>query len=654
MLKIILMAVSFVAGIVFTVFAQNNIIPMPIHMQLESGRLNLSSGLVLQTSIFDPISSKSLSAEIDALKGVLKEWNILLHNNAKKGIPVIRLELVAAKDQQSDEAYRLKIDRNGILIAASSPVGIFYGLQTLRQFELANNRIQYATIVDKPAFAWRGFLVDVGRNYQPIDMLKEQIDVMAKYKLNVLHFHFTEDLAWRLASKKYPGLTDASVMRRWEGKYYSEAEFRDLIKYCKQRNILFFPEIDMPGHSAAFKRYFGVDMQSDAGMLYIKELLKEFKETYPELDYLHIGGDEVKITNNNFMPEITKYVEDLGYKMTMGWEPGSNLSANTYRQLWMGGPTVIEEKGDQVYIDSKHLYINHMDPLETVTTLFYRKIGEQTEGNNNLLGATLCAWPDRAVAHPIDMFYQNAVYPGLLTFAERSWRGQGRSLWTANILPKGTRENNDFEEYEVRLLNHKTSYFTDKPFPYVKQMGLVWDLIGPFDNGGDLEAIFPIEEAPFSTAYSAMKQVEGGTVVLRHWWNDVVQGAIDNPSENTTWYARARIYCDQEGERGFWIGFDNLSRSYASDSPDLGTWDNRKSWVKVNNKLIEPPIWKQAGIAGDLEIPYVDEGYSYRAPTNINLKKGWNEVFIKLPVKDFNGKNWQTPVKWMFTFVPVD
>ena len=77
MLKIILMAVSFVAGIVFTVFAQNNIIPMPIHMQLESGRLNLSSGLVLQTSIFDPISSKSLSAEIDALKGVLKEWNIL-------------------------------------------------------------------------------------------------------------------------------------------------------------------------------------------------------------------------------------------------------------------------------------------------------------------------------------------------------------------------------------------------------------------------------------------------------------------------------------------------------------------------------------------------------------------------------------------------
>ena len=106
--------------------------------------------------------------------------------------------------------------------------------------------------------------------------------------------------------------------------------------------------------------------------------------------------------------------------------------------------------------------------------------------------------------------------------------------------------------------------------------------------------------------------------------------------------------------KDFWIGFDNLSRSYASDSPDLGTWDNRKSWVKVNGELIAPPVWKQAGMVGDLEKPYLDEGYSYREPTKIKLKKGWNEVLIKLPVKDFNGKNWQTPIKWMFTFVPVN
>ena len=141
---------------------------------------------------------------------------------------------------------------------------------------MQNRKLSVCEIQDKPAFSWRGFLVDPGRNYQPLAMLKEQIDIMARYKLNVLHFHFTEDIAWRLASKKYPGLTDAKYMTRWAGDFYTESEFRELMTYCADRHILLLPEIDMPGHSAAFKRYFGVDMQSDSGIMYIKELLEEF------------------------------------------------------------------------------------------------------------------------------------------------------------------------------------------------------------------------------------------------------------------------------------------------------------------------------------------------------------------------------------------
>src|SRR5690606_40130300 len=105
----------------------------------------------------------------------------------------------------------------------------------------------------------------------------------------------------------------------------------------------------------------------------------------------------------------------------------------TIRQLWMGGPEAVTAQGEMVYIDSKHLYINHMDPLETVTTLFFRRIGEQDAEHRNLKGAVLCSWPDRAVAAPEDMFYQNAIYPFLLTFAERIWQGGGKSGWVANI-----------------------------------------------------------------------------------------------------------------------------------------------------------------------------------------------------------------------------
>src|SRR5699024_1644870 len=312
--------------------------------------------------------------------------------------------------------------------------------------------------------------------FLPLELIKEQIDFMALYKLNVLHFHFTEDIAWRLFSGKYPGLTAADNMLRNKGDLYTAKQFQEIIDYCKKNNILLLPEIDMPGHSDAFTRFFGVDMQSKKGMIHIKELLKEFKENFPELEFLHIGGDEVEIKNKNFMPEITRYVESLGFNKTMGWDPGSNLEPQTIRQLWMGGPERVVES-ESMFIDSKHLYINHMDPLETVTTLFYRKIGEVGKHHSSLLGATLCVWPDRLIEKPLDMYLQSAVFPGMLSFSERVWRGGGLSGWVANIPTKRYQEL-DFIEFEARILNHKNIWFQGKPFPYQKQSHQIWDLIG--------------------------------------------------------------------------------------------------------------------------------------------------------------------------------
>jgi N-acetyl-beta-hexosaminidase len=211
----------------------------------------------------------------------------------------------------SEEAYQLKVSENNISLPANSLHGIFNGLQTLRQLIENNKTIAGCEILDWPAFSWRGYMVDVGRNYQSLKLLKQQIDVMSRYKLNVFHFHPTEDIAWRIAIKKYPRLTEAKNMIRDKGKFYSEKNIKDLIQYCRDRFITFVPEIDMPGHSAAFTRAFGFDMQSEKGLKIVKEIVTEFDSIY-HLPYFHIGADEVKFTNKNFIPEITDLIHQHG------------------------------------------------------------------------------------------------------------------------------------------------------------------------------------------------------------------------------------------------------------------------------------------------------------------------------------------------------
>lgn len=187
----------------------------------------------------------------------------------------------------------------------------------------------------------------------------------------------------------------------------------------------------------------------------------------------------------------------------------------------------------------------------------------------------------------------------------------------------------------------------------LKQSAMEWKLYGPYENSGDLTKKFAPEEG-----ISALKPFTiqiGGTIILRHWWYPLIKGALEEVAkENTTWYASTRIWSDKEQNKPFWIGFNNLSRSTATDSPPAGAWDHKSSQIWVNGQEIAPPAWKRGSQKGDSEIPLIDEGYEYRAPKLIPLKKGWNDVLIKAPVGSFKGKDWQNPVKWMFTFVPAD
>ncbi len=563
------------------------------------------------------------------------------------------IELVLGKvsaPQLEEEAYTLSVTPNKILITANTSHGIYNGIQTLLQLMRDGSLVTTCEIHDWPAFSWRRYMVDVGRNFQSMNLLKQQVDVLGKYKFNIFHFHFTEDIAWRLQSKLYPQLTAPENMLRNKGMYYTEDDLKELIAYCKERYITLLPEIDMPGHSAAFKRAMGVDMQSDSGIAILKNILKEFFTTFSGLPYFHVGGDEVHISNKNFMPDILKYVESFG-KKTIAWSPGAPLDGKTIRQLWMSNNGEKNNASLQ-FIDSRHLYINHMDPLEAVVTIFNRQMGDKIKEDENTKGGTLCLWPDRKVENEDDVLKMNPVYPGLLAFAERSWRGGGNKGWTATIGAPGSAEANEFTTFEDRLLDHKKLYFKALAFPYVKQSSIVWKLYGPYENKGELSKQFEPEKDIAKEARLASSQsVVGGTIVWRHWWAPLIKGVLNDPKENTTWYAYTKIWSEEERVQDFWIGFNNLSRSPATDSPQPGTWDDHQSKVWVNGKIIAPPYWARGGQKGNPEIPLIDEGYEYRTPTKILLKKGWNNILIKAPVGSFKGKDWQNPVKWMFTFI---
>lgn len=477
---------------------------------------------------FDLKALRSIVIKSEELRSEAIKFQIFLKQNGltipiktfANDQPAIELHLKQlVVPHLSQEAYSIDIDSKRIIITANTAHGIYNAFETFKQLTSGLN-VRACQITDWPAFEFRGYMVDVGRNYQSMPQLLEQIDAMAKYKLNVFQFHATEDVAWRLESKKYPQLMKAEFMTRDKGKFYSTEDIKKLIRYCEERHIEFLPEIDMPGHSAAFRRAMGVDMQSQEGLGIVKEIIKEFSDTYG-LPYLHIGGDEVKITNQNFLPEVIRFAEGLGQK-TLGWQPGGNIAKETIRQLWMGG-----EKANESfqYIDSRHLYINHMDPFESVATLFERKIGDRSKSDKNMLGGILCLWHDRNINEEHELLQMNPVYPSMITFAERSWAGGGYDTWITNIAPENNERLTEFRNFEDRMLCHKVLHFSDKPFPYVKQGNMEWKLFGPFENHGDLNKEFLPEKESFDPGKAKPSaQAIGGTVVLRHFWAPMVKG----------------------------------------------------------------------------------------------------------------------------------
>lgn len=598
-------------------------------------------------------SEDSLVMQARTLAGILATYGVKAPiKSAATGDYTIQLQLnPVPADYLQEEAYHLLVTEKRVVVSANTAHGIFNGLQTLYQLITARHTLQGCNITDYPAYRWRGYMVDVGRNFQSVTQLKQQIDIMARYKINIFHFHLTEDVAWRLQVAGHPELTSPESMTRNKGQFYSIAAVKELIQYCKDRFITLVPEIDIPGHSTAFRKATGEDMQSEKGSRIIAEVIDEVAGTY-NIPFIHIGADEVGISNKDLLPHIAEIIHRHG-KEVITWAPGGD-PGSTIRQMWrdekIGNPAIR-------YIDSRSLYLSDLDPLNSVVTIFNRQIGERTRGDESMLGAEICLWSDRRAARETDLLSMTPVYPSMLAFAERSWRGGGYPGVMFYIGEDSSQRAKDFAAFEARLLLHKQQYFSQLPFPYVKQTGIHWKLFGPFENKGELTTTFWPEGKQVSLADStAALRVTGGTIWLWHTHSFMgTTGWLPAPKENTTWYAFTRFWSNSDTTLTLFTELKDLSRSGADATPPAGEWDYMKSRIWLNNALIPPPVWAVPGReAGRLEDPLVNEGFSYRPPTTVKVKKGWNSLLVKLPLSSFDPmKDWQQPPKLMYTVIPV-
>lgn len=402
------------------VHAQSNysIIPKPASVQPASGRFELGRQTVLV-------------AQSDAARKNADLFNEFLWNRYGIKLTITREisgKAIVLEDQAAataPEAYNLTVTPERITIKGGS-AGCFYGLQSVLQLIEEQNgglAVPAVTVADKPAFGYRGVMIDVARHFFSLDEMKKIVDLMAYFKFNRLHWHLTDDQGWRLEIKKYPKLTevsawrDSSILGQYgdfkpfvydgvkHGGYYTQEEARDLVRYAADRKITILPEIELPGHStavlAAYPQfgckdttyhvpgYWGVHYAiyspKEETFKFLEDVLTEVMAIFPG-EYIHVGGDEVpkehwkessfaqnmikkqKLKDEHelqsyFISRIEKFLNKNGRRL-VGWDEilEGGLAPNATVMSWRGengGIAAARMGHDVIMTPNSHLYIDH-------------------------------------------------------------------------------------------------------------------------------------------------------------------------------------------------------------------------------------------------------------------------------------------------------
>ena len=390
---------------------------------------------------------------------------------------------VIQKEGLADEGYELRVSKEGIEVFASTETGAFYGLTTLRWMmstEVSGEvALPHGLIQDAPRFPHRGLLLDCCRHFMEPEYVKRMIDLLALHKMNVLHWHLTEDQGWRIEIDAYPRLTEIGAWRTeadgsTHGGFYTKDQIRDIVAYAATRQITVIPEIELPGHSnAALAAYpwlgcTGEQMEvphdwgvfkdiycagSDSTFAFLETVLDEVLELFPS-EYIHIGGDEApkvrwevcpkcqrRIDEEGlhdehelqswFIGRIGRYLEAKGRKI-IGWDEilEGGLPAGATVQSWRGmegGQAAIAAGNDAIMSPTSHCYFDYpVESTDLEEVYGFEPVPTDLQGAGRILGGECNMWTERAPQHLVD----SKVFPRLVAMSEVLWSQPEQRGWS--------------------------------------------------------------------------------------------------------------------------------------------------------------------------------------------------------------------------------
>jgi hexosaminidase len=447
-----------------------NLMPLPAQMQPGSGTLPVDATFTLAfTGYTEPRLERSGERFLTQLS---RQTALSLSHKIAKGSKatlIVHTDHASKEIQEvgEDESYTFEITPTGAKIIAPTPLGSMHGLQTFLQLmDVSPNGFTAPSvnIQDQPRFLWRGLMLDCARHFMPLEVIRRNIDGMEAVKMNVFHWHLSENQGFRAESKKFPKLHEQGS----DGFYYSQEEIRDVIAYARDRGIRVVPEFDMPGHSTAWfvghpelasgngpyeiERRWGVfdpamDPTNEKVYKFLDDFIGEMARLFPD-HYFHIGGDEVNgkewdanpkiqafmkshgLKNNNalqayFSGRVQKLVVKHG-KTVIGWDevlvPG--VPKDIVIQSWRGQAS-LAQAAKQGYrgILSNGYYLDLGWPAArhyAVDPMGGDAANLSPQQQKEILGGESCMWAEYVNAENVD----SRIWPRNAAIAERLWSPQ--------------------------------------------------------------------------------------------------------------------------------------------------------------------------------------------------------------------------------------
>lgn len=472
-MRLLSLLVLTVLGLVAGAQAQQTedlvLMPLPAKTELGTGKFLINNNFRIALQRPDDMRVKHAAKRFQAALSRITGIPLAANDHAIAPNFIIHWRANREKTQRlgEDESYRLEVTATEVRLNAPTPLGVLHGLQTFLQLvQIGPEGFAAPGIVieDSPRFPWRGLLIDVARHFMPVKVIKRELDGMEAVKLNVLHWHLSDDQGFRVESKKFPRLQKLSS----DGQFYTQTQIKEIIEYARDRGIRIVPEFDMPGHTTSWfaaypelasapgpyeiSRHFGVhdaamDPTRDRTYKFLDTFIGEMARLFPD-QYFHIGGDEVNGKQWADNPHIQAFMHAHGLKdsrdlqahfnkrlqtivkkhgkIMEGWDEilHADLPKEVVVQSWRGQKALADavQQGYRGMLSFGY-YLDLMQPASQHYLIdpFGGAAANLTdEEKKRVLGGEACMWSELITTVNID----ERIWPRTAAVAERLWSAQ--------------------------------------------------------------------------------------------------------------------------------------------------------------------------------------------------------------------------------------